>query len=109
VQVPSKVVEPIAALPVFADRKLCQLNAEHSSKAFQSEKTIKEHWRAAHNWPAAGKKGRHSRVAEKRIQERSQQGYRVVPCQRLFIQGTGSQYFEVSVEDDTVPANDKTA
>jgi hypothetical protein len=56
---------------------------------------MRKHWKNKHDWTPAEKEGRPSRIARRRIQTRSQQGYRAVYCQRLFVQGQGSQYFEV--------------
>jgi superfamily II DNA helicase RecQ len=95
VQVPSQVVEPIPELPMFADGKLCQLDPDGCHKVFRSVKAIKEHWRQVHEWSTAGKRGRPGRVSKKRMQERRDKGFGAVLCQRLFVQGQGSQYFQV--------------
>jgi superfamily II DNA helicase RecQ len=113
VQVPSEVVEPIAPLPVFADGKLCQVEPGRCSKVFRSTEAMRKHWREAHNWSVAGKGGRPSRISQRRIQERSKKGHCIVPCQRLFVQGPGSQYFEVQQPGeggpDTVPVDGEAA
>jgi hypothetical protein len=40
-------------------------------------------------------KGRPSIIAQKNIQRRLEQGCKTVYCQRFFVQGQGSEYFEV--------------
>jgi hypothetical protein len=98
VQMSSVVAEPVAQLPIYADGLLCRLEPDCCSKVFRSAEAMKKHWREAHDWSVAGKRGRPSRVAKQRIQ-RNIEGYRAVHCQRLFVQGPGSQYFEVQQPD----------
>jgi uncharacterized C2H2 Zn-finger protein len=95
VQVPSQIVKSIAQLPVFADGLLCRLGPGRCSKVFRSAEVMRKHWQKTHDWSTAGKGGHPSRVARQRIQRRHQEGCRAVHCQRLFVQGQGSQYFEV--------------
>jgi hypothetical protein len=76
---------------------------------------MRNHWKTAHHWSVAEKGGQPSQIARRRIQARGQQGSRAVHCQRLFVQGQGSQYFEVQPpsqegEDlSIVPVDGKTA
>ncbi|KAJ4395074.1 hypothetical protein N0V91_011088 [Didymella pomorum] len=56
---------------------------------------MEKHWRVAHEWSPAGKSGHPTREKQKEIQERISQHCRKVHCQRLLVQGQGSQYFEV--------------
>jgi superfamily II DNA helicase RecQ len=99
-QAPSQVIPLISQLPVYRDGLLCQLDAARCCKVLRSAKAMKKHWQGAHNWSVASKGGRPSQVAQKDIQLRIDEGCRRVHCQRLFIQGPGSQYFEVQLPND---------
>jgi hypothetical protein len=95
IQVPSQVIPPISQLPVYSDRLLCQLDAAYCFKVLRSIKAMKNHWREVHDWSVGSKGGHLSQQAQKKIQLRIDKGCRRVHCQRLLIQGPGSQYFEV--------------
>ncbi|TKA55481.1 hypothetical protein B0A49_13343, partial [Cryomyces minteri] len=56
---------------------------------------MKKHWREWHQWSVGRKRGRPSRVREKGVGRRVKEACKTVHCQRLFVQGRGSQYFEV--------------
>jgi hypothetical protein len=93
---PSQVVAPHPQLPVYTDGLLCYLNPSQCQRIFRSPGSIKKHWRTDHQgWSAGKKRGRPSRIKEKGMQARMEQGYRLVHCQRLFGSRHGSQYFEV--------------
>ena len=113
IQVPSQVVTPISQLPVYSDGLLCQLDAARCCKVLRSVEAIKKHWREVHSWSVASKGGRPSQVEQKEIQLRISDGCRRVHCQRLLIQGPGSQYFEVQPPDNNdlgvVPINSEAA
>jgi superfamily II DNA helicase RecQ len=100
IQVPIQVVAPISQLPVYSDGLLCQLDAASCSKVFRSQDVIKKHWRQVHHWSVGSKGGHLSLAVQKEIQLRVDEGCRRVHCQRLLIQGPGSQYFEVQPPDD---------
>jgi hypothetical protein len=100
IRVPSQVIPPISQLPVYSDGLLCQLDAAHCFKVLRSVKAMKNHWREVHDWSVGSKGGHLSQVAQKEIQLRMDKGCRRVHCQRLFVQGSGSQYFEVQPPDD---------
>jgi hypothetical protein len=114
IAVPEHAIPAIHELPVYTDGLLCQLDP-NCRQILRSTTAIRNHWKQAHSWMPAGAKGRPSRVARQRIQTRSQQGSRLVYCQRLFIQGPGSQYFEVQPPSQdqegpsTVPVDGGTA
>jgi hypothetical protein len=114
IAVPEHAIPAIHELPVYTDGLLCQLDP-NCRQILRSTTAIRNHWKQAHSWTPAGAKGRPSRVARQRIQTRSQQGSRLVYCQRLFIQGPGSQYFEVQPPSQdqegpsTVPVDGGTA
>jgi len=95
IQVPSQVVAPIRELPVYLDGMLCQLDAASCCKVFRSIDVVKKHWREVHDWSVGSKGGHLSQAAQREIQLRVDKGCRRVHCQRLLIQGLGSQYFEV--------------
>jgi hypothetical protein len=100
IQVPSHVILLISQLPVYSDRLLCQLDVAHCFKVLWSVKAMKNHWREVHDW-SVGSKGSHlSQLAQKKIQLRIDKGCRRVHCQRLLIQGPGSQYFKVQLPND---------
>ncbi|KAF2824584.1 hypothetical protein CC86DRAFT_258254, partial [Ophiobolus disseminans] len=102
-QAPSQVIPPISQLPVYPDGLLCQLEAARCCKVFRSIDVIKKHWREVHDWSVGSKGGHLSQVAQKEVQLRIDVGCRRVHCQRLFIQGPGSQYFEVQPPNDNSP------
>jgi hypothetical protein len=104
IQVPSQVIPPISQLPVYSDGLLCQLDAARCCKIFQSIDVIKKHWREVHNWVIGSKGGHLSQAAQKEIQLRIDKACRHVHCQRLLIQGPGSQYFQVQPPNDDDPA-----
>jgi hypothetical protein len=100
IQVPSQVIPPISQLPVYSDGLLCQLDSTRCGKVLRSAEAMRKHWQGAHNWSVASKGGWPSQVAQKDIQLRIDKGCRRIHCQRLFIQGPGSQYFEVQLPND---------
>ena len=74
---------------------------------------MKKHWRVAHEWSPAGKGGRPRREQQKKIEDRIRKYCKTVNCQRLLVQGQGSQYFQVQQpsEDgpEAVPINGNVA
>src|SRR5215211_2548663 len=93
---PSQIVAPHTQLPVYADGLLCQLNPSQCQRVLRSAKSMKKHWHNDHQgWSAGKKRGRPSRIKEKGLQARMEQGYTRVYCQRLFGSRHGSQYFQV--------------
>ena len=109
VQVPDTAIRPISELPVFTDGQLCQLDPGRCRQVFRSVGSLRKHWQRVHGWSAGYKKGRPSSTKEKVIHQRTEQASKTVHCQRLLVQGPGSQYFEVSTDVDSVPANHETA
>ena len=103
IQVPRQVVAPISQLPVYSDGLLCQVDQDRCSKVLRSTEAIRKHWQRVHSWSVASRGGRPSQVAQKDIQLRVDEGCRRVHCQRLLIQGLGSQYFEVQPPNDDDP------
>jgi hypothetical protein len=103
VEVPSQVIRAIQQLPVYADGLMCQIDPGRCCQIFRSAHTIRDHWRKVHDWSVAGKGGRPSGVAQKKIYERISKSYKTVYCQRLLVQGQGSQYFQVHQPDDEGP------
>jgi hypothetical protein len=62
---------------------------------------MKQHWHDDHQgWSAGKKRGRPSRVKEKRLQTQIERGYTRVYCQRLFSSRHGSQYFQVHAPNE---------
>jgi hypothetical protein len=68
-----------------------------------------EHWREVHSWSPASKGGRPSRTEEEKIQARIKKAYHTIHCQRLLVQGQGSQYFEVQQPSEDVPIDGDAA
>ncbi|KAG9193950.1 hypothetical protein G6011_03985 [Alternaria panax] len=102
-EVPSQVIKPIHQLPVYEDGLMCRLAPDYCRQIFRSERVIKKHWRDAHEWSPAGKGGRPTQVQQKNIQDRVNKYCKTVHCQRLLVQGQGSQYFEVHQPGDDGP------
>ncbi|KAI8930521.1 hypothetical protein NX059_012133 [Plenodomus lindquistii] len=102
-EVPSQVIKPIHQLPVYQDGLMCRLAPDHCRQIFRSQRVMKNHWRDAHEWSPAEREGRPSQVEQKEIQDRMDKYCKKVHCQRLFVQGQGSQYFEVRQPGDNSP------
>jgi RecQ family ATP-dependent DNA helicase len=92
---PNQVDEPFAQLSLYQDGLLCQLDPTRCQYISRSTESIRKHWREAHAWSAAKTRGRPSRIKEKGLQVRMEQGFTRVYCQRLFGSRHGSQYFQV--------------
>ena len=103
VEVPSHVTQPIPQLPVWPDGLMCQIDPDHCRHIFRSAETMRKHWQQIHNWSAARRGGRPSRVEAEKIQARISTSCKTVRCQRLFVQGQGSQYFEIQQSDEDGP------
>ncbi|KAI2479398.1 DUF3505 multi-domain protein [Pyrenophora tritici-repentis] len=112
-EVPSQVIKPIHQLPVYKDGLMCQVDPNHCRRIFRKPEGIRKHWRDVHSWSAAGKGGHPTREKQKEIQERISQHCKKVHCQRLLVQGQGSQYFQVHEPDENnpnvVPVNSEAA
>lgn len=98
-EVPARVEQPIAELPLFKDGLLCQKDpgsCQYICRDTKGDKmTIKKHWRVEHGWSVGGSRGRLSRRAEGGLDKRLQEAAKQVYCQRFFPGFYGSQYFEV--------------
>ncbi|KAI2475472.1 DUF3505 multi-domain protein [Pyrenophora tritici-repentis] len=112
-EVPSQVIKPIHQLPVYKDGLMRQVDPNHCRRIFRKPEGIRKHWRDVHSWSAAGKGGHPTREKQKEIQERISQHCKKVHCQRLLVQGQGSQYFQVHEPDENnpnvVPVNSEAA
>jgi hypothetical protein len=100
VEVPSQIIQPIHQLPVYADGLMCRIDPDYCCQIFRSKETMRKHWHKMHDWSAARKGGRPSRVEQKKIHDRIGKSCKTVHCQRLLVQGQGSQYFQVHQPDD---------
>jgi hypothetical protein len=113
VEVPGQVIQPIDQLPVYADGLMCRIEPDGCRQIFRSAEAIRKHWQKAHNWSPAVREGRPSRAEQKKIQGRVGKGCKTVHCQRLLVQGQGSQYFQVHEPGDdspnVVPVNGEAA
>lgn len=92
---PRSVVQPVQQLPVYDDGLMCQLNPARCRYVARSTESIRKHWREAHGWSAAKKRGRPSQIRGKKVQAEVEEGCKRVHCQQLFGNRHGSQYFEV--------------
>ncbi|GME31215.1 uncharacterized protein LTHEOB_12917, partial [Neofusicoccum parvum] len=94
-QVPARVQQPIAELPLFEDGLLCQREPGSCQYICRSKRIMKDHWREEHGWSLRGGKGRLARRVEESLEERFWKAAKRVRCQRFFPTFHGSQYFEV--------------
>ena len=96
-------MEPIDGLPVFQDGLMCQLNDHECRDILRSKEAMKNHWRVGHSWKV-GRRGRPSQIQQRAIETGEREGCKPVHCQRFFVQGTESQFFEVDqpVDRETV-------
>ena len=95
IEVPNQVIEPMHQLPIYTDGLMCQIDPDYCRQIFRSERVMKNHWREVHNWSPGKRGGRPSQVETKKIRARMSKSYQEVYCQRLLVQGQGSQYFQV--------------
>jgi hypothetical protein len=102
-EVPSQVIEPIHQLPVYKDGLMCRLDPDRCRQILRSERVMRNHWREAHEWSPAENGGRPTRIQQKNIQEHVDRYSKKVHCQRLLVQGKGSQYFQVYQPGDGGP------
>ena len=103
VEVPSQVIKPVHQLPVYEDGLMCRLDPNRCRQIFRSLETVRKHWQKVHDWSPAEKGGRATRVQQKNIQDRVNKHIKKVHCQRLLVQGQGSQYFQVHQPGDGGP------
>jgi hypothetical protein len=112
-EVPGQVIQPVRRLPVYADGSMCRIDPDYCRQIFRSERVMKNHWREVHDWSPAEKRGRPSRVKRKKIQDSISESCKTVYCQRLLVQGQGSQYFQVYQPDndslEVVPVDGEAA
>jgi hypothetical protein len=112
-EVPSQVIQPVHPLPVYADGLMCQIEPDRCRRIFRSAEAMRKHWQRTHDWSPAVREGRPSGVEQGKIQSRISKGCKTVHCQRLLVQGQGSQYFQVHRPDSDspngVPVNSEAA
>jgi superfamily II DNA helicase RecQ/uncharacterized C2H2 Zn-finger protein len=94
-EVPGSVIKPIPQLPVYLDGWLCQLEPTRCRQVYRSKEAMRKHWQNAHEYSVGKSRGRPSRMKRKVVQAQVNEACKSVWCQRLFVQGRGSQYFEV--------------
>jgi hypothetical protein len=71
---PSTIVAPHPQLPVYTDGLLCRLNPSQCQRVLRSIRSMKQYWHEDHQgWSAGKKRGRPSRVKEKRLQAQIEQ------------------------------------
>ena len=102
-EVPGQAVQAIHPLPIYTDGLMCRIEPDRCRQIFRSQRVMKNHWREAHDWSPAEREGRPSRVEQKKIQGCISKGCKTVHCQRLIVQGQGSQYFQVHGPRDDNP------
>ena len=102
-EMPSQVVAPMPQLPVYPDGLKCRLDPDQCRQIFRSSEAMRKHWRRVHDWLPASKGGRPSQVEKGKIQARIKKGCQTIHCQRLLVQGQGSQYFQVQQPSEHIP------
>ena len=93
-ELPGCAIQASNQLALYPDGLLCRLEAS-CRQIYRSKRAIKEHWRQSHAWSVGKGKGGSGKFKEAEMDTRFSQGCRQVYCQRFFIQGPKSQYFEV--------------
>jgi len=95
-EVPQAVNEPVHGLRLFRDGKQCRLAPEKCTFVCRSMDSLKKHWRAAHNWTAAGRRGGSRAAASLHaFFQKQADAWEPVCCQRFFHTGRHTSYFAV--------------
>ena len=95
---PRHVNAPIPGLKLFHEGFLCQIQPEDCWYVCRNEKGMKTHCRQKHGWTMQSQRGRPSARTGSKTKP-----WRSVSCQRFFLQGVGSQYFEIRNVNVTMP------
>jgi len=94
-QLPDHVDQPIGQLPLYQDGLLCQLDPARCHCIYWGLKTIKKHWRKAHQWSIASKREGSGQVKGLKVKRQMQEAAKRVQCQQFFSSRQRSQYFEM--------------
>jgi uncharacterized C2H2 Zn-finger protein len=94
-KVPKDVKAAVDELAVFEDGVKCQLEGGQCLYVCRSVDNMKTHWRKAHRFSAGQGRGRAGRLKKEDMERRVLENCRRVWCQRFFVQGEHSQYFEI--------------
>ncbi|KAK3613232.1 hypothetical protein LTR56_028004, partial [Elasticomyces elasticus] len=89
------VRQPIAEIPLYRDGLKCIREPSQCSYICRGRTSIRNHWREKHGWLIQSGRGGGGQRKKEAVQRRFATGAVEVECQRLFVQGTLSQYFEV--------------
>ena len=106
-RVPDHVDEAIPELPVYDDGLLCEVNVPRCQYICRRIHNMKAHCRRSHGRTEFSRKGR---PPKSHHDLPSEYCWREVSCQRLFVSGPGSTFFEVRSrtgnDRPTLPADD---
>ncbi|KAK4900454.1 hypothetical protein LTR49_027449, partial [Elasticomyces elasticus] len=105
---PAVVRQPIAEIPLYTDGLKCIREPSQCLYICRGRTSIRNHWREKHGWLIQSGRGGGGQRKKEAVQRRFATGATEVECQRLFVQGAHSQYFEVSRSTD-VPAKQARA
>lgn len=96
-EVPQSLPEAIPELALFRDGLQCCVDAPRCGYVSRGLRTMKNHWRTAHQWPPQVRRGRPPATPPAASPPA---GCRPVSCQRFFVSGPHSQYFAVPPGDE---------
>ena len=102
--VPDTVPKPIVEIPLYSDGLKCIRDPRRCSYVCRGRKAIQNHWRTCHGWMVQNGRGGSGKARKTAAETRFRTGAKEVECQRMFVQGPHSQYFEVS-RTASVPDN----
>jgi hypothetical protein len=95
-QGPTGVPDPFVDLMLYTDGVQCQLQPRSCQYICRSLKTLQIHWSQTHQWTAGCRGGDRGIERVQAIAQRRNDAYRSVWCQRFFVVGGGTPYFEVA-------------
>lgn len=98
----------VAGLPIYRDGRRCTLNPAQCGYVCRSEKGLRKHWKDKHQWTLCEGPGRTDSAKKGRAASRLQLAVRQpVLCQRLFLSGVDSHFFEVTPQSPARPTTPK--
>ena len=98
---PSYVESAILGLPIFTDGLLCQFNRMKCQYVCRSADSMRKHCQRVHQWRFKSGRGRPSAAVRITL---SSPPWIAVSCQRLFLFGPNSHYFEVRTIEQSLQA-----
>jgi Orsellinic acid/F9775 biosynthesis cluster protein D len=108
-QMPRSARQAIAQLPIYTDGLICTLEPGVCRYICRNRRNMGDHCRVKHGWKSHSGSGRPKKApaaaavtitsgGESSTRNEDRQAWRAIHCQRFFVQGAGSQYFEVVVQ-----------